>query len=242
MPESGIRNLVSGNRYEASGLSASTLDFQTLPGKVLRMEPHQATEHLQIIRTLMERSALYRRALAPILLWCGVLGLSGTGLGLWLRAESMMQFGSLWLGVAILAVAGSFLLARRQAMKDREPFWSAPARRVAQALLPALVCGCVLDVLLVLADAEDFLWLFVMLSVLFYGCALHAAGFFMVRGVKLFAWLFIAGGLGLLVFMALTEPDFETPQAHLGMGAFFGAAHLAYGLYLHFTRRPEAAA
>jgi FtsH-binding integral membrane protein len=206
------------------------------------MEPHQAAEHLQVIRTLMERSALYRRALAPILLWCGVLGLLGATLGVLLPASTMFQFGALWLGAAVLAVAGSFLLARRQAMRDHEPFWSAPARRVAQALLPALACGCVLDVLLVLADAEEILALFVVLSALFYGCALHAAGFFMVRGVKLFAWLFIAGGLGLLVFLSLVQPDFETRQAHLCMGGFFGAAHLAYGLYLHFTRRPEAVA
>ena len=31
------------------------------------MEPNWAAEHLQVIRTLMERSALYRRALAPIM-------------------------------------------------------------------------------------------------------------------------------------------------------------------------------
>ena len=98
-PESSIR------QQGPSGLRAAKLDFRTLPGKVSRMEPHQAAEHLQIIRTLMERSALYRRALAPILLWCGVLGLSGAGLGLWLRANTMMQFGSLWLGVAILALS-----------------------------------------------------------------------------------------------------------------------------------------
>ena len=30
------------------------------------MEPNWAGEHLQVIRTLMERSALYRRALAPV--------------------------------------------------------------------------------------------------------------------------------------------------------------------------------
>jgi hypothetical protein len=206
------------------------------------MEPHQAAEHLQVIRTLMERAALYRRALAPILLWCGVLGTTGATLGVVLAADTVFQFGALWLGVAILAVAGSFLLARRQAMKDHEPFWSAPARRVAQALLPALVCGCALDVLLILLDVEQLLAMFVVLSALFYGCALHAAGFFMVRGVKLFAWLFIAGGLGLLVFVGLVKPDFETRLAHLCMGVFFGAAHLAYGLYLQFTRRSDTPA
>lgn len=206
------------------------------------MDPQQATENLQTIRLLMERAALYRRALAPILLWCGALGIVGAALGVLLPADTMFQFGGLWLGAALLAVAGSFLLARRQAVRDREPFWSAPARRVAQAALPALLCGCVLDVLLVLSDADELLLLFVVLSALFYGCALHAAGFFMVRGVKLFAWLCIAAALILLVAMAAVQPDFETAHAHLCMGACFGAGNLAYGLYLHFTRRAEPAA
>ena len=38
------------------------------------METNWAAEHLQVIRTLMERSALYRRALAPVMLVSGVLG------------------------------------------------------------------------------------------------------------------------------------------------------------------------
>ena len=41
------------------------------------MEPHSAAADLQVIRTLMERSALYRRALAPIMMLAGVMGLAG---------------------------------------------------------------------------------------------------------------------------------------------------------------------
>lgn len=217
------------------------IDIRTLSGKVQGMDPLQATEHLQVIRTLMERTAVYRRALAPILLWCGALGTATAVAGVALGAEEMRQFGALWLGAALLAVAGSFLLARRQALRDREPFWSAPARRVGQALLPALACGCALNVAMVVAEADE-LALFVMLSVLFYGCALHAAGFFMVGGVRRFGWALIAGALVLLLALMLLDPDFEAPLAHLCMGVFFGLAHLAYGLYLRLTRRPEAVA
>ena len=201
------------------------------------MEPHQAAEHLQVIRTLMERTALYRRALAPILLWCGLLGIATVITGVTWPADTVRSFGTLWFSAAALAIGGSFLLARGQAMRDQEPFWSAPARRVAQAQLPALICGGALDAVLVYADAEELLVLFVVASVLFYGCAVHAAGFFMARGVKLFAWLFIGGGLALLLAIVCFEPDFEIRDAHLGMGLFFGLAHLAYGAYLQFTRR-----
>ena len=41
----------------------------------------------------------------------------------------------------MVALAGSFLLVRRQALKESEPFWSPPTRRVTQALLPPLVAG-----------------------------------------------------------------------------------------------------
>ena len=41
------------------------------------MKPKWAEENLQTIRTLMERSAVYRRALAPIMLFAGALGVIG---------------------------------------------------------------------------------------------------------------------------------------------------------------------
>ena len=47
----------------------------------VRMEANWATDHLQVIRTLMERSALYRRALAPIMLTCGVIGIAAATAG-----------------------------------------------------------------------------------------------------------------------------------------------------------------
>ena len=41
------------------------------------MEKNWASDHLHTIRTLMERSALYRRALAPVMIAAGVLGMAG---------------------------------------------------------------------------------------------------------------------------------------------------------------------
>src|SRR5688572_6075358 len=105
------------------------------------MERNQAAENLQVIRTLMERSAVYRRALAPIMLFAGGAGVVGAAVGIALRLESMRLFSTYWLGVAIFVVAGAFLITRRQAFKDHEPFWSPPTRRVTQALLPPLTAG-----------------------------------------------------------------------------------------------------
>ena len=66
------------------------------------MDTNWAAEHLQVIRTLMERSALYRRALAPVMIFNGVLGLAGGALGWALQIGSVPGFVGCWAGVALL--------------------------------------------------------------------------------------------------------------------------------------------
>lgn len=201
------------------------------------METNWAADNLQTIRTLMERSAIYRRALAPILLFAGVLGVVAAVAGWVFKLNSIRAFGSLWLGTAGVAVAGAFLIARRQSLKDHEPFWSPPTRRVAQALLPALAAGLFLGLLITLTNSGDEYALFlVLIWTLFYGCALHAAGFFTPRGMKLFGWLYIGGACGFFGFLAALHFG-SNPNANLVMGIFFGVPHLAYGTYLYLTEK-----
>jgi hypothetical protein len=204
------------------------------------MNPNWAEENLQTIRTLMERTALYRRALAPIMLFAGALGLIAAGAGFIFQLNSMRAFGALWLSTAAVAVIGAFLIARRQALRDKEYFWSLPTRRIAQALLPPLFSGMFISIVLVCVGLANtvvltFLWL------LFYGCALHSAGFFMPRGMKIFGWIFIAFAcviLGVLVFLVPSDIEFS---AHWLMGFFFGVLHLAYGAYLYLTEKNNSA-
>jgi hypothetical protein len=204
------------------------------------MDSNRAAEHLQVIRTLMERSALYRRALAPITLQTGVIGLAGAGLGWFGGIDTARGFGALWMTVCLVALAAAFLLARRQALKAGEPFWSPPTRRVAEALLPALTAGLVAGLLVVASGGSDparIVWLPAIWAVL-YGLALHAAGFFMTRGIKLFGWLFVLCGLGFCAYLVLFQPDTQWPRlavAHGAMGVLFGGCHVAYGCYLSFT-------
>jgi hypothetical protein len=204
------------------------------------MESNWAVEHLQTIRTLMERSAVYRRALAPIMLFAGFTGVFAAAIGLALHLDSSRAFGGFWLGTALVAVAGALLIVRRQALRDHEPFWSPPTRRVTQALLPPLTAGMCLGFVFVfvgLANAVvlTFIWL------LFYGCALHAAGFFMPRGVKLFGWIYIGLACGSLFFLGMVRLKVEL-NAHWLMGFFFGVLHLAYGAYLYLTEKGKNAA
>jgi hypothetical protein len=202
------------------------------------MNPNLAEEHLQTIRTLMERSALYRRALAPIMLVAGILGLLAAAVGIGCRIEAPRSFAFLWLSTAVIVVAAAFVLARRQAFKDNEPFWSPPTFRVGQALLPPLLCGMFVGIMLILINSHVSLNLFaVLLWLLFYGCALHSAGFFMVRGIKWLGWIFIACAIG-FALITYSERWSGGPLApHWIMGVFFGGLHLAYGVYLYFTEK-----
>lgn len=223
------------------------------------MEQNAAAEHLQVIRTLMERSALYRRALAPLMIFAGGLGIVAAAVAYLLRIESSAGFLGYWMATAFLGGVGALLLVRRQALKSAEPFWSPPTRRVAQAMLPAFTAGLVVGVLFLIvsleaptadpptgmADDRGELVLLAALWAVLYGCALHAAGFFASRGLRLFGWLFVVAGcgvlLGLLVLHRQDQPDASWQTCHGLMGCLFGLSHLAYGVYLHFTETSPTA-
>ncbi|HEV2691436.1 MAG TPA: hypothetical protein VG347_00920 [Verrucomicrobiae bacterium] len=208
------------------------------------MNPKWAEENLQTIRTLMERSALYRRALAPIMLLAGSLGIAAACSGILLHFDSMQSFGILWLSTAVVVFAGTFAIARRQAIKDREIFWSSPTRRVAIALLPPLLVGFVLGGLPIISDpaGSDAEVLPAAAWILFYGCALHSAGFFMPRGIKVFGWVFMASACGLLIKELCAAQSYpQQLDGHCLMGFFFGGLHLAYGIYLYFTEKKNPA-
>jgi hypothetical protein len=206
------------------------------------METNWAAEQLQTIRTLMERSAVYRRALAPIMLLAGTVGVLAAAVGLFFHLSSPRAFGGLWLSVALVAVAGAFLIARQQALKDHEPFWSPPTRRVAQALLPPLLAGLCFSLHLVITNGNDGLTLaMTLIWMLFYGLALHSAGFFMPHGIRPFAWVYIICSCNLFCLFPQILVNFDL-NANWLMGFFFGVLHLAYGAYLYLTEKGKNAA
>ena len=200
------------------------------------MDTNWAADHLQAIRTLMQRSALYRRTLAPVMIVSGALGTAGA-LGAHIaQAGTVCSFSLFWLGIGSVTLAASFLLVRRQALKDHEPFWSPPTRRVTTSLLPAFLIGLA-------AGAGDLFhertppWIVAAVWLTTYGCALHAAGFFMQRGIRLFSWIFVFAGCALLLG-GPSWPRLQASQtANYLMGFFFGLLHLSYGVYLYFTEK-----
>ncbi len=204
------------------------------------MDADSAAERLQVIRTLMERSAIYRRALGPIMAFLGVLGIIASIVGAVAHIEGASRFGLYWMGVSVVGLLGAYFLARRQSLKDREPFWSPPTKRVTQALLPSLFVGAVLGIIFTFALGKQtsFSWALPVSWILLYGCALHAAGFFTPRGIRLLGWLFILGGCSLTLSSIYVDARLPFVTSHLIMGLFFGGLQLAYGIYVHFTDKP----
>jgi len=204
------------------------------------MDTNWAAENLQVIRTLMERSTLYRRALAPIMLVSGLIGAAAALVPRFVAIDTNRSFALFWLAVSVVTLLSGLLLVRRQALKAEEPFWSLPTRRVTQALLPAFLVGLLAGIFNVLNANSWHASLLAQLWVIVYGCALHAAGFFMPRGIRLFGWLFVLGGCA-ITFATQSQPALRTTEAaHYVMGAFFGLLQLAYGIYLFFSenRKP----
>lgn len=206
------------------------------------MDSNWASEHLQTIRTLMERSAIYRRALAPIMLSAGIIGIAAATVPCFTPIRSNRAFALFWMSIGVAAVAMAFFLVRRQALRDQEPFWSLPMRRVTEAMAPPLIAGFAVGLLLLAADhlIGPAAWYTTAAWVVLYGCALNAAGFFTPRGIRLFGRLIVFAGSGLIVLSPVLPGD-ATLAAHYVMGIVFGVLHVAYGIYLYFTEHQRRA-
>jgi hypothetical protein len=202
------------------------------------MQTDWASENLRVIRTLMERSAVYRRALAPLMTAVGLTGTLAAVAGVFFGAHTPRAFAGFWMVVGFICATEGFLLIRRQALKEAEPFWSLPTRRVAHALAPAFSAGLVSGLVFLWLEPGGALavWLLVPGWMILYGCAMHAAGFFMPRGFRLFGWGFVLAGCALGVGLCLRGPP-SVVSANWAMGVLFGGAHLAYGIYLYFTEQ-----
>jgi len=208
------------------------------------MDTHAASENLQLIRTLMERAALYRRALAPVMILTGAIGTVGAIVGIAAHIENLHAFVQLWLGTGIAGIIGTLLIARRQSLRAQEAFFSPPARRVIAALIPALLIGGAVGMgLLELPNDEARNFLTVpALWVALYGCALHAAGWFTTRGLRWFGLVNLLPACAALPFLMQPPADLPWHAPHIAMGAWFGLLQLIFGAWLFFTERKESAA
>jgi len=206
------------------------------------MDSNWASDQLQTIRTLMERSAVYRRALAPLMLSTGIIGLVAAALPQFVTIRTNRAFAVYWMATGVLALITTLLLVRRQAWREQEEFWSPPARRVSQALMPPFIGGFAVAVFLILYGEiyQSLAWTAASLWIILYGCALNAAGFFTSRGLALFGRILVLMGCGLLLAGPAVPGDIPD-AAHFAMGSVFGFGQMTHGIYLYFTERKRRA-
>lgn len=198
------------------------------------MNDAEAAQQLQTIRTLMERAALYRRALGPILTTAGCIGLVVAAAGFFFRIESTRGFLGLWLSAGVVTIAVSLLMVRRQALRDHEVFWTPPTRRVVSAMFPALFAGALATMVSPWMRWGEFPMVAFLPCVwsVCYGLALHAAGFFTLRGIQQLGWAFVTAPIGFGFYLIapnlLPNTDIYL-LAHAQMGGLFGLCHLVAG-------------
>jgi hypothetical protein len=202
------------------------------------MDSQWAADNLQTIRTLMERSAIYRRALAPIMLSSGVIGIIAAVVPCFVSIRTNRGFALYWMSVSFIAMVTALLFVRRQALRDKEAFWTSPAKRVTEALQAPFIAGFGIGAFLAVFDhhLEPAGWIATGAWSILYGCGLNAAGFFTPRGVGLFGRILVLLGCGFLFSWFMVPGDVNS-SAHFAMGFVFGVLHLTYGIYLYFTER-----
>jgi hypothetical protein len=219
------------------------------------MDAERAAEQLLTIRQLMERSALYRRALAPAMLLSGSLGVAAAALGCFGAGSAgpLSELGSpkgyfiLWSGVACTAAVCALAIMRTQAWRAGELFWTPPAVRVAKAAAPPWIAAVGLLVAIGLSLQQTIEGGFRLVAAsaplwaVGHGLALHAAGFHTLRGVRLMGLAFVASGLAAaLVASGKSGPE-TVFWSHMLMGVFFGIGHLGAGLFLRWDESRSVA-
>jgi hypothetical protein len=203
------------------------------------------------IRAIMERSSRFISLSGLSGVGAGVVALAGTAIGhYYLQQEYGDQgFRRLFqtsegerlaalpflLGLAVAMIVAALLVAafftlRRTRRDGLRSMWTAPARRMALALLIPLVAGGLFSLKLFLSGAPE---LVVPSLLVFYGLALLNGSKYTLDEVKYLGITLVALGL-----VALLLPGYGL----LLFGAGFGLGHIGYGLLMYNRyERPSGA-
>jgi hypothetical protein len=207
----------------------------------------EAADQLRAIRSLMERSTLYRAISAPAAAFAGLLSLSVCA-WLWQRREPAnnpdpLTFFCIWLGVLLVVCVVNTLLLYRSARQRGEIFISGGMKHALRALAPPLAAGFVMSLLEVSADGNARLDCYSNVAaywILFYGLALLATGSFAPRSMQALGGGFFA--FGILTFLpsvrAFSGSKYFVAVIHMAFS--FGVLHLIYAAAVWIQARRES--
>jgi len=210
---------------------------------------HEAAEQLRAIRSLMERSTIYRAISAPAALFAGLLSLGVSG---WLwsvrepqHAPAPIVFLTLWLGVLVVVSIVNTVLLYRSARQRAEPFVSPGMKHALRALLPPLIAGFGMSLLEVSATTKGGYDCYADITahwILFYGLALLATGSFAPRSMQALGGGFFAFGILTWLPSVRVYYDRQYPAAVIFMAASFGLLHIVYAAAVWIQTRRESQA
>ena len=176
----------------------------------------KAAANLDYIRQTMERASSFTAvpgwggvAMGLVAVSADLIGRQTTQTDPWLWT---------WIAAALVAAGIGAVSMARKARKVRVPLRSAPGRRFALSLLPAMIAGSVITVALHGAGYTTLLpgvWL------LLYGAGVVSGGAYSVRVIPVMGFCFMAFGA-----TALFTP-FEVSRGLMVTG--FGGLHIVFG-------------
>lgn len=205
-----------------------------------------ALDHLRVIRSLLERSQVYRAVSAPAALCGGLMALIASGYTIKIsqmdfsgRVEPR-QFLAVWIGILMITSCLNLVLLFRQARRRGQAFVSEGMRMAFRAFMPPMLVGGGLGFCLIWFN--DDVKLAALVWILCYGLGLLATAHFSPRSLVRLGWAFLlAGGvLSLLYFakggLGMFQND-EAP-ASLFLGLTFGVLHILYAVAVFIRRKP----
>jgi hypothetical protein len=205
-------------------------------------ERTRAEDHLRVIRTLMERATIYRAISAPTALAGGLLAL-GLAVAIYYADSSSRavyassrKFALLWLALLALVLAINAFFLRREASRERRPFFSSGMKLTIRAVVPCLVVPAMVTVWFL---RQGFLGnnelLLVTTWIVFYGLALLSTAFFAPQSLVILGWAFLLTGLFAPIIQINSDDLPSQFMPAFFMGLTFGFYHLVYAICTWFS-------
>lgn len=200
---------------------------------------------MKVIRSLMERSTVYRAISWPTALFGGGFALI-LGVVLFLRVQVAMAGGEsadslmsdrswvfAWLFAMVVTGAFNALLIARKSSRDGRPFFSPGLKLAMRAIVPPMVAGGVLGVGQALS-AWGTLAGAAAIWVICYGLALLATRGFAPKSMPRLGGAFLMAGMIAYAVVGsgsgVADPATDQLQANAIMAICFGLLNLVYGL------------
>ena len=194
------------------------------------MTPYEASQNLETIRLLMERTGRYSNLSGISCITAGALSIGGSAVCRWQRVgfEDLEPSGVLiavWAVVLATAFIQNVVWTVINARRRQEPAWSHLAQTVAGATLPAFFTGAVITGYALSQNAFGILPGIWMLT---YGTGVLGASLFAGSNLKVFGTLFLLAGAFSLHWR---QHGVEM------MAASFGLFHIGVGIAIAWKYR-----